>query len=45
MEKVRLFDKTFKTFIPYDRIMKAIDDVAEKMNSDFRGCEDIPVLL
>ena len=45
MEKVRLFDKTFKTFIPYDRIMKAIDDVAEKMNSDVRGCEDIPVLL
>lgn len=45
MEKVRLFDKTFKTFIPYDRIMKAIDDVAEKMNSDFRGCGDIPVLL
>ena len=45
MEKVRLFDKTFKTFIPYDRIMKAIDDVAENMNSDFRGCEDIPVLL
>lgn len=45
MDKVRLFDKTFKTFIPYDRIMKAIDDVAEKMNSDFRGCEDIPVLL
>ena len=45
MEKVRLFDKTFKTFIPSDWIMKAIDDVAAKMNSDFRGCEDIPVLL
>lgn len=45
MEKVRLFDKTFKTFIPYDRITKAIGDVAEKMNSDFKDCEDIPVLL
>ena len=45
MEKIRLFDKTFKTFIPYDKIMKAVDDVAEKINEDFRGCQDIPVLL
>ena len=45
MEKVTLFDKTFKTFIPYDKIMKAVDDVAEKINEDFRGCQDIPVLL
>lgn len=45
MEKVTLFDKTFKTFIPYDKIMKAVDDVAEKINDDFRGCQDIPVLL
>lgn len=45
MEKVTLFDKTFKTFIPYDKIMKAVDDVAEKINEDFKGCQDIPVLL
>ena len=45
MEKVTLFDKTFKTFIPYDKIMKAVDDVAEKITVDFRGCQDIPVLL
>ncbi len=45
MEKIRLFDKTFKVFIPYDKIMKAVDDVAERMNEDFRGCQDIPVLL
>ncbi len=45
MEKVRLFDKTFKTFIPYGKIMEAIDRTAEKINADFRGCEDIPVLL
>lgn len=45
MEKIRLFNKTFKTFIPYDRLEKAIDDVADKINSDFRGCEDVPVLL
>ena len=45
MDKVRLFDKTFRPFIPYEKIMKAIDDVAEKINGDFRGCKDIPVLL
>lgn len=45
MEKIRLFDKTFKTFIPYEKIMKAINDVAERINGDFKGCEDIPVLL
>ncbi len=45
MEKVRLFDKTFRTFIPYEKIMNAIDDVAERINGDFKGCTDIPVLL
>lgn len=45
MEKVRLHDKTFKKFIPYEKLAAAIDDVAEKMNKDFEGCEDIPVLL
>lgn len=45
MEKIRLFNKTFKTFIPYNRLEKAIDDVADKINSDFRGCEDVPILL
>lgn len=45
MEKIRLYDKTFKVFIPYDRIMKAVDDVAERMNEDYKGCQDIPVLL
>ena len=45
MEKVRLFDKTFRTFIPYGKISEAIDKVADKINRDFRGCDDIPVLL
>ena len=45
MERVRLFDKTFKTLIPYGEIEKAIDKVAEKINADFSGCTDIPVLL
>ena len=45
MERVRLFDKTFKTFIPNRKIEQAIDKVAEKINADFKDCTDIPVLL
>lgn len=45
MEKIKLHDKTFKTFIPYDNISAAIDEVSEKMNKDFEGCQDIPILL
>ena len=45
MNKVKLYDKTFKPFIPYERLEKAIDVVAEKINADFNGCEDIPVIL
>ena len=45
MEKVTLKDKTFRTFIPYEKISSAIDEVAEKINADFKGCEDVPVLL
>ena len=45
MQKVTLNDKTFKIFIPYIKIEEAIDKVAEKINKDFEGCEDVPVLL
>ena len=45
MEKITLKDKTFRTFIPYEKISAAIDQVAEKINADFRGCNDFPVLL
>ena len=45
MEKITLHDKTFKKFIPYSTISAAIDKVGEKLNRDFKGCEDIPILL
>lgn len=45
MEKITLKDKTFKTAIPYEKISAAIDEVAEKINKDFMGCNDIPILL
>lgn len=45
MEKITLYDKTFRTFIPYEKIMDAIDTVAKKINADFEGCTDVPILL
>lgn len=45
MDKIRLKDKTFRVSIPYEKIEKAIDDVAARINADFAGCEDFPVLL
>jgi hypoxanthine phosphoribosyltransferase len=45
MEKVTLFDKTFKKSISYEKISAAIDKVADQLNADFNGCQDIPILL
>lgn len=45
MQKVTLNDKTFRIFIPYEKLEKAIDAVADKLNKDFEGCEDVPILL
>lgn len=45
MEKITLKDKTFRKAIPYEKISSAIDTVADKINADFKGCTDIPVLL
>lgn len=45
MEKITLKDKSFNISIPYERIETAIDKVAAKINEDFNGCEDLPILL
>ena len=45
MEKITLKDKTFRTSIPYEKIVASIEEVAAKMNADFNGCEDVPILL
>lgn len=45
MKKVTLHDKTFRTMIPYEQLESAIDRIADNINADFAGCEDIPVLL
>ena len=44
-ENIRLIDKTFKPYIKHDRIIAAIDSLAERINADFRGCKDVPVIL
>lgn len=44
-EKIQILDKTFKPFIRHERIMEAIDGVAAKINADFQGCTDVPVIL
>ena len=45
MKKITLFDKSFRTFIPNEQIEEAIDKVADKINADFAGSNDVPVLL
>ena len=44
-EKIKLHDKVFKPYIRHDRIIAAVDDVAEKLNRDFYHCNDVPVIL
>lgn len=43
--QIKLLDKTFKPFISNERIMQAIQGVADRINADFRGSEDVPVVL
>ena len=43
MKKIHLHDKTFKSFIPEERIEKAIDGVAAKINADYEGTGTVPV--
>lgn len=45
MDKITLKDKTFKPYIPYETLSGHIDEVAGRINADFRGCTDIPVIV
>lgn len=45
MNTITLNGKTFRISIPYEKISAAIDKVADKINMDFKGCKDVPVLL
>jgi hypoxanthine phosphoribosyltransferase len=39
MKEIHILDKTFKEFIPEKEISKRIEELAEKINSDFKGEE------
>lgn len=41
MQRVKLHDKEFSTFIPYEKIQAAIKTLAEKMNQDYAGQEPV----
>lgn len=45
MDKIQVLDKSFKKFIPYERLCTAFDEVAAKLNADYKDCEDEIVLL
>ncbi len=36
MEKVRIHDKEFELFIPYEKLKSVVEAMAEKMNADFK---------
>jgi hypoxanthine phosphoribosyltransferase len=37
MKKVKIHDKTFQLFIPYEKIRATVERMAEKMNNDLNG--------
>lgn len=43
--KVKVWDKTFIPYIPYEELMGYVDQVAEKINADYVGSGVIPVIL
>ena len=45
MSNIRLYDKSFRPFISNEKIEEAIDKVAARINADFEGSTDVPVLL
>ena len=45
MERILLKDKYFVPYIPYTRIEKAIDGVAERINQDFKNFDGVPIVL
>lgn len=39
MERIDLHDKSFKIFIPHEKILESIEELAVKMNKNFKGVE------
>ena len=45
MAKIKLQNRTFVPYISNEEIEKAIDRVAAKVNADYNGCTDVPIIL
>lgn len=45
MKRIHLKDKYFVPYIPYERIEKAIDGVADQINHDFKDFDGTPIVL
>lgn len=45
MKQVKIHDKTFELYIPYEKIRSVIEEMAEKMNSDFKDKKPLFVCI
>ena len=45
MERILLKDKYFVPYIKYERLEKAIDRVAERINHDFKDFDGVPIVI
>ena len=50
MEKIKLYDKVFRPYIPYEEFICDIEKTCQKLNQDYKDCgmgqqEDIPIIL
>ena len=43
--RVKLHDKYFKSYISHETLIKAVDEVAAKINADYKGSGKTPVVL
>lgn len=44
-DRITLKDKNFVPYIKYEELEKAFDEVAAKLNADFKETKEIPILL
>lgn len=45
MGRIKLHDKYFRPYLDNADIIKAVKDVADRINADFKGTDDIPIIL
>jgi len=44
-DRITLHDKTFKPYLSYDQIEESIDNVAAKLNAEYAGSGEVPMVL